>query len=94
MDHKEFFTELITGFLNNKYDRSDVAEKMAMEIGVDEITGDHLELLVNCEMALRHIDEEGYYTTESELRYYLSCLKGKKTFREQDRDESIKQQKL
>ena len=89
MDHEAFFIELITGFLNKKYDRSDVAETMAIEIGIDEIKGDHHDLLVNCEVALRHIDEKNYYTTETELKYYLSCLKGEKTFNEQDRNELI-----
>ena len=90
MDYKEYFIELISGFLDKKYSRSEIAQKITNNIGVDEIKGNHDDLLVNCEIALRHIDHEGYYTSENELKYYLSCLKNEKKFNEKERNTFLK----
>ena len=93
MDHIKYFNKLISGFLKGQYTRSEIADIMATEIGIDDIdysSSDQEGLLFNCEMALRHIDEDGYYTTERELKYYLSCLNNERTFTEKDRDDVIK----
>ena len=89
MDYKETFVNLIKGYFDGKHDRKYIAEYMSSQVGFDEIKGDHRDLLPNCEIALRHINEEEYYTTESELRYYLSCLMGEKIFNEKERNELI-----
>jgi hypothetical protein len=90
MDHKEYFIELISGFFEGKYSRFEIARKITNDIDVDEIKGDHKELLVNCEIALRHIDHDGYYTIENELKYYLSCLNDERQFDEEERNNIIK----
>jgi hypothetical protein len=90
MDHKEYFIELISGFFNGKYSSFEIAHKIANDIAIDEIKGDHNDLLVNCEMALRHIDHDGYYTTEIELKYYFSCLNDERQFDEKERNIILK----
>ncbi len=93
MDYKKYFKDLIAGFLSGKYTRSEIADIMASEIGIDDIDNsadEQQNLLTNCEWALRHIDEDGYYTTERELKYYLTCLNNERTFREEDRDDAIR----
>lgn len=86
MNYEEYFEELISGFLAGSFDKEYVSSKLSADIGIDEIKGDETSLLTNCEWALRHINEKDYYTTESELKYYLSCLKGEQAFSLKTRD--------
>lgn len=91
MNYKGYFLELISGFFEKNYDRKYIAEKISNDIDIDEIKGDRTCLLINCEWALRHINETDFYTTEAELKYLLSCLKGERNFSEQERDRIIKE---
>ncbi len=86
MDYKKFFIKLISYFLSEKLSRKEVAHTVAMELPIDKVYDNDIELLENCEWGLRHIDEPDYWTTENELRYYLSCLKGDEEFSVAARD--------
>jgi hypothetical protein len=86
MEYKQLFIELITSFLDGETSREEVANKITMEIPVDSNYADNRDLMENSEWALRHINEPDYWTTEVELRYYLSCLKGDKRFSVDERN--------
>ena len=90
MDYKEFFIKLISQFLTGRLSRKEVAHAVAMELPIDSSYDSDVELMENCEWGLRHIDEPDYWTTENELRYYLSCLKGDKHFSVAARDGLLK----
>ena len=90
MDTTAFFIDVISRFLSGALDRASTARLVADELPHDEVRGGHHDLLPNCEWALRHIDEEGYYTTEAELRYYLQCLRGERIYDSNERDQAIR----
>ncbi|MDY0164539.1 hypothetical protein [Desulfobotulus sp.] len=90
MNYKEFFITLIAQFLSGGISREQVAHEVAMELPIDSVYSDHIELMENCEWALRHINEPDYWTTENELQYYLSCLKGDEQFSIEERDRLLK----
>jgi hypothetical protein len=89
MDYKTYFIDLINGFLSGKCDREAVARQVSGDIGIDEIDSNASPLFSNCEWALRHMNEKDYHTTENELRYYLSCLRGEREYKSNDRDLAI-----
>ncbi len=89
MDYKAFFIELLTLFLNGSLSRSEVAKKITTTMSVDTKYLDDEELMINCEWALRHINEPNHYSTEGELSYYLSCLKGECEYSLEERNNSI-----
>ena len=74
---KELFIDVISRYLGGTLDRNSAAQLKAMEVGFDEIPGGQHDLLKNCEWALRHINEQDYYTCDEELKYYLQCLRGR-----------------
>jgi len=92
MNYKKLFRELIATYLEGSLTRADVSRRMTEEVPLDDICGDHRDLLPNCEHALRHMDDPDYYTVESELKYYLACLEGRREFSEVERDKAIRQQ--
>ena len=73
-------------FLDGRLNRAAVELRMARDVPIDAISGNQFDLLTNCEYALRHINEAGYWTTELELRYYLDCLRGRKQFSTAERN--------
>lgn len=89
MDFKAFFIDLLLRFLDGVLSRAEVAQEIAVTMPVDTNYVDDEELMNNCEWALRHINEPDHYSTEGELSYYLSCLKGEKEYCQADRDESM-----
>jgi len=89
MDYTTFFVELLTQFLSGAISRAEVAERIAFTMPVDTDYLDDEDLMNNCEWALRHINEPGYYSTEAELAYYLSCLKGENKYSQEERDKNI-----
>ena len=89
MQYKKYFIELISSFLAGELSREEVAHQVAMELPIDNDYRKDIELMENCEMALRHINEHGYWTTETELEYYLLCLKGDKQFSHKIRDDLL-----
>ncbi len=89
MDYKAFFVELLVQFLNGMLSRTEVAEKIAVTIPIDTEYKDNEDLMNNCEWALRHINEPDHYSTENELSYYLSCLKGEEKYDQEERDSSM-----
>lgn len=86
MKTEEFFMKLITLFLAGKLTRDEVSNEVAMELPIDSSYKDNIELMENCEWALRHINEPDYWTNESELQYYLKCLEGRQVFSIETRD--------
>ncbi len=90
MNYKEFFIQLISKFISGGITREEVAHEVAMEFSIDNAYDDNIELMENCEWALRHINEQDYWTTENELQYYLSCLKGDESFSVEARDRMLK----
>ena len=88
MEYKEFFIEILLLYLNDELSCSEVAEKVSI-IPIDKQFNDDEELLNCCEWALRHINHDNYYPTKRELMYYLSCLKGERTFLKEDRDNLV-----
>ncbi len=89
MNYKALFGELLKQFLNGTLSRSEVAEKVAVTMPIDTNYIDDKDLMNDCEWALRHINEADYYSTESELKYYLSCLRGEKEYNLKERDSNI-----
>ena len=92
-DYLEVFSTLLEEYFDHKITRKKLAQQVATEISIDEIPGDKTSLLPNVEHALRHITEPDYETTDAELRYYLDCLRGDRSFCESDRDIAITQVK-
>lgn len=90
MEYKELFINLISSFLSGKLSRKEVAYQASMELPIDSNYKEDVALMANCEWALRHINESDYWTTETELQYYLSCLNGDKKFSNEERDELMK----
>ena len=89
MNYNAYFLELISKFLSQELSREDIATLMSKNVGIDSVPGEGESLLVNCEWALRHVNEEGFYTTLGELVYLKSCLTGEQTFSCAGRDASI-----
>jgi hypothetical protein len=90
MEAKDLFEQMISQFLSSVLDKEAVAKQVAKDIPLDSIRGNRHDLLPNIEIALRHINEPKFYTTEAELRYYLECLRGEKVLNELERDRAIK----
>ena len=62
---------------------------MAREVPIDKKYEGDVELLENCEWALRHAFEPDHFTATAEFEYYLECLEGKERFSVQERDRRI-----
>jgi hypothetical protein len=92
MSYSEYFLELIGQLLEGKATREDVATRIAREVPIDKDYGEDQALLENCEWALRHANEPGYYTTIGEFKYYLACLKGEEDFSVEERNRRIKKE--
>lgn len=89
MDYKAYFIELLMQFLSGVLSREEVARQVAVTMPIDtNYIGDE-ELMNNCEWALRHINEPEHYSTEGELSYYLSCLRGEAEYSQAERDRSM-----
>jgi hypothetical protein len=89
MNYHALFEKLISEVLSGELTRKDASAMVASKIGVDAISGGNESLLVNCEWALRHLNEPGYYTGDSELFYLQSCLRGEIMFSVPGRDAAI-----
>jgi len=89
IEFKELFINLISHFLSGKLNREEVAHQIVMELQMDTKFSDNTDLMKNCEWGLRHINEPDYWTTEAELQYYLSCLKGDKVYSSEERDNML-----
>jgi hypothetical protein len=85
---RAFFAGTIEAYLAGRIDRKEVARVVVDNVGVDDIS-DQDKLLSSCHWALRHMNEDGYYTTDAEVRYYFECLSGTRVFSEADRDAAI-----
>ena len=90
MEYKALFIELLSTFLSGNSSRKEIAHKIAMELPIDSNYVNDIELMENCEWALRHINEPDYWTNETELRYYLTCLKGDNQFSVDERNNLLK----
>ena len=77
----DLYTTLIESFFDESASRKEIGTKIRDLVAIDNQGADS-SLLSNCEQSLRHIDEEGYYTTKNELLFLLRCLKGEKEFSE------------
>ncbi len=89
MDYADLFAKMIDKLLTGGIDRATAAERIAELVPIDAIAGDQHDLLPNCEWALRHVNEGGFRTTDAELRYLLSCLRGENSFDEKARDQAV-----
>ncbi|PIQ42713.1 MAG: hypothetical protein COW05_08360 [Gammaproteobacteria bacterium CG12_big_fil_rev_8_21_14_0_65_46_12] len=89
MDYKAYFIELLIQFLNGVLSREEVARQVAVTMPIDTNYVDDEKLMNNCEWALRHINEPDHYSTEGELSYYLSCLRGETEYSQEERDNSM-----
>lgn len=87
MDRKEIFTELLKKYFEGSLTRDEVEDIILDEIPLDSFP--KVELLTNCEEALRHINEPYFWTTDGELKYYLECLIGESIFSVDERDKRI-----
>lgn len=89
MDYAELFAKTIDELLCGCIDRATATRRIAELVPIDAIAGDHRDLLINCEWALRHANESGFRTTDAEFKYLLSCLNGGGSFDEKARDHAV-----
>nr|WP_320010904.1 hypothetical protein [uncultured Desulfobulbus sp.] len=90
MDVKKLFIKLIAMFLSGEMTREEIAHEVSMELPIDSYYKNNVELMENCEWALRHINEPDYWTNKNELLYYLTCLQGIQQFSADERDKLLK----
>lgn len=91
MNYKKFYLDLIQRFLNHEISRGEIANLVANEVPIDCNYEENAELLRNCEWALRHMDDDTFFTIDDEISYYLRCLKGDEIFSKLGRDAAMQQ---
>jgi len=77
----KLYINLIESYFAGSANREMIAAEITNLVEVDN-EGAKNELLSNCEQSIRHINEKDYYTTDKELKFLLSCLKGEIEFNE------------
>ncbi len=86
MSYQDLYVELIAGLLAGSITREEAAGRTAAEVPIDKVYEGDALLLENCEWALRHANEPGYFTPMSEFEYNLSCLRQERAFSPDERD--------
>ena len=87
-----FMRELIARYLNSELSKDEVIDLLINKYHLEEIIEMDSELLVDSYIAIKHLIEEGFETTNAELIYLKYCLEGTREFSREDRDRFIIQQ--
>lgn len=81
--------DLITEYLDRKYDRDEIVKRLIYSITFEDIDEYDDEFLNECYYAIYEMNEEGFETSDTELVYLKECFDGKRTFSRIERDEYI-----
>ncbi len=88
-NYPEFFERLMNAYLRGEMSAAAVANEAIAQISPDADLGGNNDLLANCFVALSHLAEPGWKTTDREIRYLLKCLSGAAVFSLTERDRAI-----
>lgn len=81
--------DLITEYLDKKYDRDDIVNKLIHSVTISDLDEVDDEFLNDCYYAIYEMNEAGFETTEKEVVYLKECFDGKRIFSRKKRDEYI-----
>lgn len=81
--------ELIEKYLNSVLTKEEIIDLLINKYHLEEIIEMNSELLVDSYIAIKHLTEEGFETTNAELIYLQHCLGGTREFSREDRDRFI-----
>ena len=88
------FNEIIENYLTSRYDRSKAVERLITTIKPEGIYDlESSPLITDCYFAIKHLTEEGFETTNTELIYLRDCINGIREYSLDEKNKFILQDK-
>lgn len=86
----EILSEIIKSYINKNLDEHQTVMQLVMKLNPEEIYNITDEpKITDCYFAIKHLEEEKFETTKSELRYFLECFSGLRQYNLNEKNQYI-----